>query len=112
MSPLTPQTHTQPLSVFLQGLEVGVQRDTLQSGVRQYLHRMIICLGDELLKYVPMAVSLLLKDCKVGRVYLSVTHGSTVDTTVLWLLWAYWCAGGGTFGWHVIALLYTRFAVS
>ena len=44
---------------------MNVQQDVLQSGVRQYLHRMIICLGDELLKYVPMAVSLLLKDCKV-----------------------------------------------
>ena len=59
------RAHTQPLPIFLQGLEVSVQRETLQSGVRQYLHRMIICLGDELLKYVPMAVSLLLKDCKV-----------------------------------------------
>ncbi len=99
----------QPLSVFLQGLEVGVQRDTLQSGVRQYLHRMIICLGDELLKYVPMAVSLLLKDCKVGRAYLWVTYGSSVDTTVLWLLWAYWCAGvellGGTYILHYGSLL-------
>jgi len=52
--------------VFLQALEVSVQRDLLHSGVRQYLHRMIICLGDELLNYVPLAVSLLLKDCKVG----------------------------------------------
>ena len=56
----------QPLSVFLQALEVNVQRDLLHSGVRQYLHRMVICLGDELLKYVPLAVSLLLKDCKVS----------------------------------------------
>ena len=51
--------------MFLHGLEVSVQQELLHSGVRQYLHRMIICLGDELLKYVPMAVSLLLKDCKV-----------------------------------------------
>ena len=29
---------------------------------------MIICLGDELLKYVPMAISLMLKDCKVEEV--------------------------------------------
>lgn len=52
------------LPVFLRGLEVNVQRDVLHSGVRQYLHRMIICLGDELFSYVPLAVSLLLKDCK------------------------------------------------
>lgn len=51
--------------MFLQGLEVTVQCSQLQAGVRQYLHRMIICLGDELLRYVPVAVSLLLKDCKV-----------------------------------------------
>ena len=42
-----------------------MQRDVLHSGVRQYLHRMIICLGDELFGYVPLAVSLLLKNCKV-----------------------------------------------
>lgn len=45
----------------------GTQRELLHSGVRQYLHRMIICLGDELLKYIPMTVLLLLKDCKVGH---------------------------------------------
>lgn len=52
------------LPVILRGLEVTIQREHLHSGVRQYLHRMIICLGDELLKYIPMAVSLLLKDCQ------------------------------------------------
>ena len=44
-----------------------VQRELLHSGVRQYIHRMIICLGDELLNYVPMAISLLLKDCTVSQ---------------------------------------------
>jgi hypothetical protein len=29
---------------------------------------MIICLGDELLQYVPVAVSLLLSDCKVCNI--------------------------------------------
>jgi len=57
---------TQALPVFLCGLEVGSQQELLHSGVRQYLHRMIICMGDELLTFIPMAVSLLLKDCKVG----------------------------------------------
>ncbi|KAL5516022.1 hypothetical protein EMCRGX_G001278 [Ephydatia muelleri] len=52
------------LPAFLCGLEVPKQKELLQSGVRQYLHRMIICLGDELLKYVPIAISLLLKECK------------------------------------------------
>ena len=56
----------QALPVILRGLEVPVHKETLHSGVRQYLHRMIICLGDELLKYVPMAITLLLKDCQVS----------------------------------------------
>lgn len=43
-----------------------MHKETLHSGVRQYLHRMIICLGDELLNYVPMAITLLLKDCQVS----------------------------------------------
>lgn len=42
-----------------------IQREALQSGVRQYLHRMIISMGDELFNYIPLAVSLLLKDCQV-----------------------------------------------
>ena len=61
----------QPLPVFLQALNVSVQSSLLQAGVRQYLHRMIICLENELLKYVPMAVSLLLKDCKAST---CITH--------------------------------------
>lgn len=56
----------QALPIILKGLEVPVYKETLHSGVRQYLHRMIICLGDELLKYVPMAITLLLKDCQVN----------------------------------------------
>ena len=65
-TPIDQQPHPlQALPVILQGLEVPVHKETLHSGVRQYLHRMIICLGDELLKYVPMAITLLLKDCQV-----------------------------------------------
>lgn len=51
-------------------------RDRLQAGVRQYLHRMIICLGDELLKAIPLAVSLLLKDAQVLLYYrLNICRG-------------------------------------
>lgn len=56
--------------MLLAGLDVSVQRELLHSGVRQYLHRMVICLGDELLKYVPMTVSLLLKDCQASHTYM------------------------------------------
>ena len=66
-TPIDQQPHPlQALPVILKGLEVPVHKETLHSGVRQYLHRMIICLGDELLKYVPMAITLLLKDCQVN----------------------------------------------
>ena len=69
--PIMPHTprllfRPQALPIFLRGLEVPVQRETLHSGVRQYLHRMIICLGDELLQFIPMTVQLLLKDCSVS----------------------------------------------
>jgi exportin-T len=60
------------LTVILQGLDVPVHRDLLHSGVRQYLHRMIICLGDELLRHIPMAVHMMLKDCTV-RVCVSLS---------------------------------------
>eukprot|EP00795_Rhopilema_esculentum_P002275 gene2275-17888_t len=53
------------LPIFLQSLTTPYHRDVIHAGVRQYLHRMIICLGDELLPYLPIAVTHLLKDCEV-----------------------------------------------
>ena len=52
--------------MVLKGLEVTINKERLQSGVRQYIHRMIICLGDELLKSIPLIVSLLFKDAEVS----------------------------------------------
>eukprot|EP00794_Sanderia_malayensis_P005894 gene5894-6579_t len=59
------QCFTEALPIFLQSLTTPCHRDIIHSGVRQYLHRMIICLGDELLPYLPVAVTHLLKDCAV-----------------------------------------------
>ena len=56
----TPTKPATPTTGIAKGLEVPVHKETLHSGVRQYLHRMIICLGDELLKCVPMVITLLL----------------------------------------------------
>ena len=53
------------LPVVLKGLEVTINKERLQSRVRQYIHRMI-CLGDELLKSIPLIVSLLFKDAEVS----------------------------------------------
>ncbi|XP_028410861.1 exportin-T-like [Dendronephthya gigantea] len=50
------------LPVFLRALTVRIHRDLIHSGVRQYLHRMIICLGEDILPYIPVAVTHLLKD--------------------------------------------------
>lgn len=35
----------------------------LQSAVRQYLHRLVVCLEEELLPYIPVASQGLLKNC-------------------------------------------------
>ncbi|KAF4520194.1 hypothetical protein B566_EDAN003907 [Ephemera danica] len=51
------------LQVFLCCLQVQHpnQRRELHSSVRQYLHRMVVCLEEELLPYIPSASELLLK---------------------------------------------------
>lgn len=54
--------------MFLHALTIPVHRDIIHSGVRQYLHRMIICLGEEILPFVPVAVNQLLKDCEVSLI--------------------------------------------
>ena len=37
----------------------------VQAGLRQYLHRMTVCLGDELLPFVPAASQVLLKSSSI-----------------------------------------------
>lgn len=58
------------LNLFLHALTIPVYRDILHTAVRQYLHRMIICLGEEVLPYIPVAVTHLLKDCEVMDDYV------------------------------------------
>ncbi|KAJ7331256.1 hypothetical protein OS493_020041 [Desmophyllum pertusum] len=54
---------TEALPIFLRALTIPIHRDTIHSGVRQYLHRMIVCLGEGVLPFIPVAVSHLLEDC-------------------------------------------------
>lgn len=54
---------TEALPIFLKALHIPIHRDTIHSGVRQYLHRMIVCLGEGVLPFIPVAVSHLLEDC-------------------------------------------------
>ncbi|XP_035825468.1 exportin-T isoform X2 [Aplysia californica] len=60
---------TELLSIFLAALEVSNQRGSLQSGVRQYLHRMVVCLGPEILPFLPEAMERLLKQPDARELY-------------------------------------------
>ncbi|XP_076967404.1 exportin-T isoform X1 [Tamandua tetradactyla] len=52
------------LQTFLPALSCPLQKDILRSGVRTFLHRMIICLEEEVLPYIPSASEHMLKDCE------------------------------------------------
>ncbi|XP_016889997.1 exportin-T isoform X2 [Cynoglossus semilaevis] len=52
------------LQTFLPALSCPVQRGLLRSSVRSFLHRMIICLEEEVLPFVPAASEHMLKDCE------------------------------------------------
>lgn len=52
------------LQTFLPALSCPVQRGVLRSSVRSFLHRMIICLEEEVLPFVPAASEHMLKDCE------------------------------------------------
>lgn len=52
------------LQTFLPALSCPVQRGSLRSAVRSFLHRMIICLEEEVLPFIPAASQHMLKDCE------------------------------------------------
>ncbi|XP_053572815.1 exportin-T isoform X2 [Bombina bombina] len=52
------------LQTFLPALSCPVQKEVLRGGVRTFLHRMIICLEEEVLPYIPSASEHMLKDCE------------------------------------------------
>ncbi|XP_017158473.1 exportin-T isoform X1 [Poecilia reticulata] len=52
------------LHSFLPALSCPVQRGALRSAVRSFLHRMIICLEEEVLPFIPAASEHMLKDCE------------------------------------------------
>uniref|UniRef100_A0A0B6ZHY5 Exportin-T n=1 Tax=Arion vulgaris TaxID=1028688 RepID=A0A0B6ZHY5_9EUPU len=60
---------TELLSIFLGALEVTNQRDLLQQGVRQYLHRMVVCLAEEIMPFLPEAMARLLKQPDARELY-------------------------------------------
>ncbi|KAM4747078.1 exportin-T [Rhinophrynus dorsalis] len=52
------------LQTFLPALSCPVQKEVLRGGVRTFLHRMIICLEEEVLPFIPNASEHMLKDCE------------------------------------------------
>ena len=56
------EVFTEVMTIFLRVLETPVQRQLLHASVRQYLHRMVVCLETEVLPFVPVALEHLLKD--------------------------------------------------
>ncbi|XP_066580703.1 exportin-T isoform X2 [Amia ocellicauda] len=52
------------LQSFVPALSCPVQKEALRSGVRTFLHRMIICLEEEVLPFIPTASEHMLKDCE------------------------------------------------
>lgn len=55
------ECYVEALKVFLCALETPYQHHIIHSAVRQFLHRMIVCLEDAVLPFVPVAVDHLLK---------------------------------------------------
>ncbi|KAL6116542.1 xpot [Pungitius sinensis] len=52
------------LHAFLPALSCPVRRGSLRSSVRSFLHRMIICMEEEVLPFIPSASEHMLKDCE------------------------------------------------
>uniref|UniRef100_A0A671WU47 Exportin-T n=1 Tax=Sparus aurata TaxID=8175 RepID=A0A671WU47_SPAAU len=52
------------MQTFLPALSCPFQRGVLRSSVRSFLHRMIICLEEEVLPFIPAASEHMLKDCE------------------------------------------------
>uniref|UniRef100_A0A8C3JR47 Exportin-T n=1 Tax=Calidris pygmaea TaxID=425635 RepID=A0A8C3JR47_9CHAR len=58
------QVYLDCLQTFLPALSCPLQKEVLRSGVRTFLHRMIICLEEEVLPFIPSASEHMLKDCE------------------------------------------------
>lgn len=53
------------LRIFTQAISVGsalpAHKSLIHAGIRQYMHRMIICIDNEILEYIPVAIEQFLK---------------------------------------------------
>lgn len=60
---------TDLLHLFGMALDTPCQRCQIQAGVRQYLHRMVVCLDSEILPFIPPVISHLLKHPEARELY-------------------------------------------
>lgn len=60
--------YLEALQVFLQALDLPYEQPLLQAGVRQFLHRLVVCLEEEVLPLVPRACEQLLRNPDVRSV--------------------------------------------
>ncbi|XP_077399699.1 exportin-T [Vanacampus margaritifer] len=58
------EVYRECLNTFLPALSCPVQRGALRGCVRSFLHRMIICMEEEVLPFIPAASEHMLKDCE------------------------------------------------
>lgn len=56
------EAFTETLQIFLQGFKCQVQRHVLRAAIRQYLHRMVVCLEEEILPFIPVALENLVQE--------------------------------------------------
>ena len=63
------EAYTDTLKVLLRALNAPVHRQLLQSSVRQYLHRMVVCLDAQILPFIPVAMEHLLQNADAKELH-------------------------------------------
>jgi len=63
------EVYVETLQMFLHALKVPVHRSALHQGVRQFLHRMVVCLDADILPFIPVAMQSLLENADVRELY-------------------------------------------
>ena len=49
------------LRIFMPAINISTHKNLIHAGVRQYLHRMIVCLDNEVLEYLPLTIQHFIK---------------------------------------------------
>jgi exportin-T len=64
------------LRTFIPALDIATHKNLINAGVRQYMHRMVVCLDQEILEYLPITFDYLLKnnDAKDINEYLPLVN--------------------------------------